>query len=98
MTQAPQRAPERGPPRDRASEIVEDARHADHAARMRQAGVDVDGLTRDGQLSVRRWEDAYLQDGRFDHERMLAMLEGALADRRSLGSPSCAPWATWNEC
>lgn len=72
---------------ERILQIVEKDRHADHAARMRASGVDVDALSRAGQLDVLRWEDAYLLDGRFDHERMLAMLEGALADRRARGFP-----------
>lgn len=33
---------------------------------------------RNGQLEIRRWEDAYLIDGRFDQYRMLALIEEVL--------------------
>jgi hypothetical protein len=38
----------------------------------------VDGVERKGQLEVRRWEDAYLREGHFDQNRMLALIEEVL--------------------
>ena len=42
---------------------------------------------RKGQLEVRRWEDAYLRDGHFDQNRMLALIEEVLAAGKAQGFP-----------
>ena len=38
-----------------------------------------------GQLEVRRWEDAYLQDGHFDQNKMLALIEEVLQNGKAQG-------------
>lgn len=63
---------------DRAVHIV-DPRHRDeHRQSLRDAGVSVDDAESQGQLEVLRWEDAYLQDGHFDQQRMLRLIERVL--------------------
>ena len=42
---------------------------------------------RSGQLEVRRWEDAYLREGRFDQGRMLALIEEVLQAGTAAGYP-----------
>src|SRR6516164_4224537 len=59
---------------DRAFHIVDPQHRPEHLRRLREAGIDVTEAQRKGQLEVRRWEDAYLQDGHFDQNRMLALL------------------------
>ena len=72
---------------DKAFHIVEDGHRPEHRRRLEQAGIDVDAAERKGQLEVRRWEDAYLRDGRFDQNRMLALIEQVLNDGKARGYP-----------
>jgi len=57
---------------DRAFHIVDPAHRAAHLDTLKAAGVDVESACAAGQLDVVRWQDAYLRDGRFDQDRMLA--------------------------
>jgi hypothetical protein len=50
-------------------------------------GIDVAEAQRKGQLEVRCWEDDYLQDGHFDQNRMLALLEEVLNEGKAQGFP-----------
>ena len=72
---------------ERILQIVDPARREDHLARMRRAGVPVDDLLRGGSLTVAGWDEAHLQDGYFDMDRMLGALEGAVADRQARAFP-----------
>ena len=51
----------------------------DHRHRLREAGIDTDTASARGQLVVKRWQDAYLRDGHFDQDRMLALIEEVLS-------------------
>jgi len=64
---------------DRAVHIVDEERRPEHLRRLEQEGVDVERTVQSGQLEVRRWEDAYLQDGHFDQWRMIETIKSALA-------------------
>ena len=78
---------------DRAFHIVDPRHRLEHLRRLREAGIDVTEAQRKGQLEVRRWEDAYLQDGHFDQNRMLALLVEMLNEGKAQGfplTPSCA--------
>lgn len=57
----------------------------DHLDRLRQLGIDVDELQRLGQLEVICWEDAYLKDGKFDSESMLALVDEVVKNSREQG-------------
>jgi len=70
---------------DRAFHVIRSEHHDDHRRRLREAGVPVDEAQQSGQLEVRRWEDAYLRDGRFDQERMLALIEDVLQAGKARG-------------
>ena len=72
---------------DRAFHIVKDGHRPEHRRRLRQAGIDVDEAERKGQLEVRRWEDAYLREGHFDQNRMLALIEEVLQAGKAQGYP-----------
>ena len=52
---------------------------------LEQAGIDVAEAERKGQLEVRRWEDAYLRDGHFDQNKMLALIEEVLQNGKAQG-------------
>ncbi len=70
---------------DKAFHIVEDGHRPEHRRRLEQAGIDVAGAERTGQLEVRRWEDAYLREGHFDQDRMLALIEDVLQAGKAQG-------------
>ncbi|HEV3261235.1 MAG TPA: MEDS domain-containing protein [Gemmataceae bacterium] len=70
---------------DRAFHMVDGRHRAEHLRRLQEAGIPVAEAERKGQLQVRRWEDAYLRDGRFDQNQMLALLEEVLAEGKAQG-------------
>ena len=72
---------------DKAFHIVQDGHRPEHRHRLEEAGIDVDGAERKGQLEVRRWEDAYLREGHFDQGRMLALIEEVLKGGKAQGFP-----------
>jgi hypothetical protein len=60
---------------ERAFHIVDPELREEHLRRLAEAGIEVDRAMSTGQLEIRRWQDAYLRDGRFDQDAMLALLE-----------------------
>lgn len=72
---------------DRAFHVVDPRHRPEHLCRLQEAGIDVAGAERKGQLVVRRWEDAYLRDGHFDQNRMLALIEEVLTEGKAQGFP-----------
>src|SRR5207253_10446873 len=59
----------------------------DHFRRLREAGIDPDAASARGQLVVKRWQDAYLRDGHFGQDRMLALIEEVLSAGPAEGFP-----------
>ena len=72
---------------DKAFHIVKDDHRPEHRRRLQRAGVAVDEAERKGQLEVRRWEVAYLREGHFDQNRMLALIEEVLQGGKAQGYP-----------
>ena len=72
---------------DRAFHIVDPDHRSDHMERLREAGIDTESAEAGGQLTVLRWEDAYLRDGHFDQNAMLALIEEVLTAGRTQGFP-----------
>jgi hypothetical protein len=72
---------------DKAFHIVKDAHRPGHRRRLQQAGIPVETCEATGQLEIRRWEDAYLREGRFDQNRMLALIEDVLQGGKAEGYP-----------
>ena len=72
---------------DRAFHIVKEDHRPSHRRRLQDAGIDVPGAERSGQLEIRRWEDAYLREGRFDQDRMLTVFEGLASGNAPGGFP-----------
>jgi MEDS: MEthanogen/methylotroph, DcmR Sensory domain len=62
----------------RAFHVVDSRRTAEHLRVLQGSGIDVDRAQRDGQLEVKRWDQAYLKDGYFDPDRMLSLIERML--------------------
>ena len=72
---------------DRAFHLVDKNRRSEHLRRLAGAGIDVAGAEARGQLAVRPWEDAYLQDGYFDQYRQVALIEQVLSEGKARGFP-----------
>jgi hypothetical protein len=72
---------------DKAFFIVKDDHRPEHRRRLQQVGIAVEQHERAGQLEIRRWEDAYLRDGHFDQNRMLALIEEVLQGGKAQGFP-----------
>ena len=72
---------------DKAFHIVKEDQHAVHRKTLTAAGVPVADAEGSGQFELRRWEDAYLRDGHFDQNRMLALIEEVLQAGKTQGYP-----------
>lgn len=72
---------------EKAFHIVDPRLMDDHLHRMRDAGIDCETASRTGQLVVKRWQEAYLRDGHFDQDRMLALVEEVLSAATMEGYP-----------
>lgn len=58
--------------------IVDKRQREDHLSCCASAGIDVARAEQSRQLEVRTWEEAYLEDGHFDGDRMVRSLEKVL--------------------
>jgi hypothetical protein len=63
---------------DRAFHIVDPNHRPSHLQRLEREGIDVSNAEASGQLEVRRWQDAYIQDSYFDQYRMIGTIKEAL--------------------
>lgn len=62
----------------KAFHIVDPKLRAEHRLRLASAGIDVEAAEESGQFELRNWADAYLRDGHFDQDRMLALIQEVL--------------------
>jgi hypothetical protein len=60
---------------EKAIHVINPNQHRVHAERLASAGIDADNTQRTGQLELRANTETYLQDGRFDPDRMLTVFE-----------------------
>jgi hypothetical protein len=60
---------------DKAIHVVNPDQGPDHLERLRAAGVDTAAAAERGQFELRHNTDTYLQNGRFDQDRMLQVFE-----------------------
>jgi hypothetical protein len=67
--------------------IVDPELRENHLQRLAEAGIDVEQAMATGQLELRRWQDAYLRDDRFDQDGMLTLLEEVLGSGAAAGNP-----------
>ena len=57
----------------------------EHRQRLTSAGIDLAGAENGGRFALCRWADAYLREGRFEQDRMLAFLQQAIDSGRKQG-------------
>lgn len=72
---------------EKAFHIVKEDQHHAHRRTLTSAGIPVKDAEAKGQFELRRWEDAYLRDGHFDQNRMLALIEEVLQAGTAQGYP-----------
>jgi hypothetical protein len=63
---------------EKAFHIVDPKLREEHRQRLASAGIDVGAAEMNGQFELRNWADAYLRDGHFDQDRMLALIQEVL--------------------
>lgn len=73
---------------EKAFHVVDPKLRDEHLTYLASAGIEVDRFEQNGQLELRSWEEAYLHNGHFDQNRMLALLQSVLDDARNQGYPS----------
>jgi hypothetical protein len=72
---------------EKAFHVVNPQLRDQHVRRLESVGIDVEGTEKSGQFELCNWEQAYLQDGRFDQDRMLDMWQEVLGGARQKGYP-----------
>jgi hypothetical protein len=72
---------------ERAFHVVNPELRDDHLRRLESVGIGAVAAQERGQFELRNWADAYLRDGHFDQQRMLALIQGALEAGRQQGFP-----------
>jgi len=60
---------------DKAVHVVNPGQRREHLRQLSAAGIDAAAAQQSGQLEIQNNTDAYLRDGRFDQDRMLATFE-----------------------
>ena len=63
---------------EKAFHIVDPELREQHVRRLESAGIDVAVAEQSGQFELRNWADAYLREGHFDQDRMLALIQEVL--------------------
>jgi hypothetical protein len=69
----------------KAFHVVDPKLGDEHRRRLASAGIDVPAAEQSGQFDLRNWNDVYLRDGRFDQDRMLALLREVIDGGRQQG-------------
>ncbi|WP_254511495.1 MEDS domain-containing protein [Anatilimnocola floriformis] len=64
---------------DKSFHIVDPKQRPQHVRQLQEEGIDVAAAEARGQLEVFPWEEAHVQDGRFDQFRMLDLVKDAIA-------------------
>ncbi len=72
---------------EKAFHVVDPNLRKNHLRHLESAGIDAGQAELSGQLELRNWHDAYLRDGHFDQNRMLALLQSVLDEAREQGFP-----------
>jgi hypothetical protein len=72
---------------DKAFHIVDPKLRNEHLRRLQSAGIDVAEAQLNGQFELFNWEDAYLREGHFDQDKMLALIEEVLEEGKRQSFP-----------
>ena len=72
---------------DKAIHIVSPDQHRDHLQRLADIGIDSTAVQRSGQFELRNSTETYLENGRFDQDRMLQSFEEMASGNAKGGFP-----------
>src|SRR5260370_35030744 len=72
---------------DKAIHVVNPDQHDDHLQRLAGIGIDSTAVQRNGQFELRSSTETYLQDGRFDQDRILQSFEQMASGNAKGGFP-----------
>jgi hypothetical protein len=72
---------------EKAYHIVDPTLRAAYIERLEREDIPVTRAERDGQFELRTWEEAYLREGHFDQDAMLALIEDVLRAGPRQGFP-----------
>jgi hypothetical protein len=72
---------------EKAFHIVDPQLRDEHIRRLKSADIDVAGALEKGQYELCNWEDAYLREGHFDQDKMLALIQEVLERGKQQGFP-----------
>ena len=72
---------------EKAFHIVDPELREEYLQRLESAGIDVAAAEQSGQFELRNWADAYLRDGHFDQDKMMALIQAVLEGGRQQGFP-----------
>jgi hypothetical protein len=65
--------------------VVDPRLRQEHQQRLASAGIKVNTAEQSAQFELRSWTDAYVRDGRFNQDRMLAQLQEVIEGGRQQG-------------
>lgn len=72
---------------ERAYHIVDPGVKSVYLDKLRKGGIDVARAEAESQFEVRTWDEAYLREGHFDQDAMLALIESVLQEGPQAGFP-----------
>jgi hypothetical protein len=72
---------------EKAFHIVDPDWRTTYAGMLDDAGIAVEPAQRRGQFALRTWDEAYLREGHFDQDAMLALIENVLQSGQAEGYP-----------
>jgi hypothetical protein len=72
---------------EKAFHIVDPQLKHDYTNRLQNEGIDIRAALDRGQFELRTWHEAYLREGKFDQDAMLALIEEVLQTGAAQGFP-----------
>ena len=72
---------------EKAFHIVDPEQRLDYVGRLEKANIDMPRLLEGGQFELRTWDEAYLREGHFDKDAMLALIQEVLDGSKQDGFP-----------
>lgn|SRR5262249_48758132 len=72
---------------EKAFQIVDPKLREEHLKRLKTAGIDVASAEESGQFELVDWDETYLQDGHFNTDRLLALVQNVLEGAMRQGFP-----------
>lgn len=73
--------------RERMIVLSDSDEFPEHRGQMSRRGIDVEAAEREGYLDLIGWNDAYLQEDRFDVDRMLGLVDRLCVQTAEVGFP-----------